>query len=376
MKHAKWAIALDLTLRLIAVHAISFADMSQLPVNSQMNIDSVPINFHDQIPQDWTAQELRYSTPVSVPQFQARLAPSSLAEVGASSSLAANLAGWSDAETELQSAARRFERTFVDQQPYHQGVQPISDRLGLASDRLASQQRLASIQLAEAEEAAKRVMHGWQQATQRTPPSLLALQQQQHARPARPDPDTDTEKTRKQPLALPQTVTQLWRQRNPAMAAALLEPVFYGYSLIVWILAMLFTGVSSASCFYVGNKFSGQRARNNQLPADTETGRSQSPMSEGSRRTNRLSSYFVYPGSPFNRPAPSDIQESRSQEKALRSNNVAEEDAEGVERWIKVPMQGSAGHCSNSQGYLDDDSDGGTERRPGNYKSPGYIDEY
>jgi hypothetical protein len=292
-----------------------------------------------------------------------------LAEIGASDSMA----GWSSAEAELQSAARRFQQTLVDQQIQQQeDASDIAKRFKLASERLASQQQLAAAQLAEVQAEQKQVSHGWQhgaipqaydrmqsapisphlQGTGSYPGRIFATQGAGTGR---------AESAKKKSLALPQTVTEVWRQRNPALAALLLQPVLYGYSLIVWILAGIFTGAFPLFCFHLGKRVSGAQARN------SNAGRL--PISQDDRATRsspgRLSSFFVYPGSSLNQ-----------RDAQMRPQPQAAE-PEGVESWVKVPVHYNKKQAS---GYLDDESDGEAGRcnvaSSSHHQSHGYVDEY
>lgn len=220
-------------------------------------------------------------------------------------------AGWSNAEARLQQTARRLQQTLTTEED----ASPIDVQL----EHLASQQRLASIQLQQLGLVAH---HGLEQAKFAGAPSGMALEQQgSHPNRFLAATQPGAKPLAKQFLALPQTITQLWRQKNPALAAALLEPALYGYSLIVWILAMLFTGMSSVLGFYMSKQLRARLTGTQQLP------RPHLPETLQERGPSRLSSYFEYPG---------------------------------VESWVKVPQQ-----TASKTGYLDDESDEETERSLG-----------
>lgn len=262
----------------------------------------------------------------------------------------------SGADAQLQLATRQFQQALAQEQLRQSEASTFSMQLDLASKRLASQQRLASAQLQQAGMAANRALDGLRQGVPGAEPmtsSLVALQRQSSVGIREPG----AQQVLKEPLALPQSITQLWRQKNPALAALLLEPALYGYSLLGWVLLMAVTGVSSAFCL-LGNKLPLGRT-GHQLSPDAETGGTEPPQYRGS---SSLSSYFQYPGGYGSvHDHPPAASRRTPMEKARLARAELEEEQEGVESWIRVPVETpshahpKAGHKQEWPGYLDDD---------------------
>lgn len=253
----------------------------------------------------------------------------------------------------------------------------LSRNLELASQRLAAQQSMVSAQLEEVDANAHNVLRGLrlrQAASSGVPrsTSMLSVDQQQQRQMQRP----------KEQLALPQTISQLWRQRNPAVAALFLEPVLYGYSMLVWAAIVLLTGMSSAFCYFAGSKLPLRRSGTQQPADNARIGEPQPTEPPQSATSNRLGQFFRYPGSFFRRPV------ALGGERALEEGVEREEEA--VENWIKVPAELAVRSrrqevwrpqaSTTEQGYLDDESDGEADpclRPPPSHHQPhGYVDEY
>jgi len=274
---------------------------------------------------------------------------------------------WPYAESQLQLATRRLREAGLHQQLQQQQAANsmlLQQQLAIASQRLDAEQRVVSEQLEEAGVAAHRMLDDLKVAASSEPTEGMSATKGS-SQPSRISdrltaaPGTGGERSEK--LALPQTMTQLWRQRNPALAALLLEPALYGYSVIVWALVMLATGISSAFCVYMGKL----QFRNQGLPA---AGQPVEPVQN--QRLARLSQLVAYPGSYLSRAAWRGATTSTTA--AAAPVREVDEEEEGVETWIRMPAQ------PKSQGYLDE-SDGEGEhcrKLPAvRHQSCGYVDE-
>lgn len=248
--------------------------------------------------------------------------------------------GWLDPENELQLAARQqLQQTMEHQRLLEREGPTISEQLQFATERLASQRRLASSQLEQTGMVTLGSLDKLQHAvssesTRRIP---FSDRSPDHF-PKRP-PERGTNRSPKQPLALPQTAA-----KNPALAALLLEPVLYGYSAVVWALMVLFTGVASAVGLYISKSIALWHVENLQLPTAGDGGR---------RFSNDVST---------------------------RLNALDEEDVERVESWIKVPVHiASQSRRQDCQGFPDDefDGEGGSFPMPttGRPHPCGYVDD-
>jgi len=325
----------------LTVVAASFPDVASLPSQMDKDIAAAEAELHNEVLQD----RLSFQA-IGMPPLASNFAPQ-LFEVQSGNSLTA--------EAQLQLATRQLQQALAREHFRQQEVSTFSTQLDLAAQRLASQQRLASAQLEQAGVAANRALDNLGAASGSVPMPFVALQQQASVGIDRPSANRA-----KEPLALPQTITQLWRQKNPALAALLLEPALYGYSIIVWVILMLLTGISSAFCL-LGNKLPFEHEVHQQLPFDAEAGRPQFHESAQNGGYNGLKSgsyglqrvptgsngLFQYPGSygSVHHAAPS-----------LQQLYEAEEEEEGVESWIRVRVD-HAPHSqpnNHSYGYVDD----------------------
>lgn len=253
------------------------------------------------------------------------LAPS-FAELGSTRSTAA----WPEAEDQMWRMREAALQPRMNQEGLAQQYATLSHQLELASEGLALQRRLAALQMEQAGMTPQRMMGDLQRPASPVarPASFLSLGSKTHARQLLPDS-----------IALPQVAVE--RLKNPALAALLLEPAIYGYSVIVWALVVVLTGISSAfcTCMCMGKMPCGRA-----LPAE------QQPP-PGPQR-NGLSSYFEYPGSFIKERNANSA--SCSQGPMLKE---PEEDAPGVETWTRVPARHASrmtleGDCS--RGYVDE----------------------
>jgi len=226
-----------------------------------------------------------------------------------------------------------------------QEAETFSKQLDLAAQRLASQQRLASLQLQQEGVDANRALGSLaaRAPLPMTSPSVAAGGARRVAFQRQAGVGTTA---KQEPVALPQTVSQVWRERNPALAAVLLEPVLFGYSTLVWLVVMLLTAISSG-LYFLSDKLPGRHL----LIADAEAGRRQAPESSQHGAANRLSSIFRYPGS-----YGSVHSHAAATPVVTRVTQDADDQIEGVETWIKVPREPvSHSHQeAHYQGYVDE----------------------
>lgn len=220
-----------------------------------------------------------------------------------------------------------------------QSTSTMSEQLRLEADGLTSKQRLAASQLDQAGVVALRSLGkshaGSAESARRIPSS-----ERSPDRFAQKPPERSTDRSPKQPLALPQTAA-----KNPAIAALLLEPVLYGYSAVVWALMVLCTGVASAAGLHISKSIALWHEQNLQLPTAGDRSRQ------------------------FSNDVPT------------RPNALDEEDVESVESWIKVPVHmASQSRLQDCPGYVDDEFDGGGGSFPmpttGRHHHRGYVDEH
>lgn len=300
-----------------------------------MDLESAAANLHNQI-----LQYQRSLGEIGLEQIGLPSKPAaSLNQLGGRNSL-----GLNDVDAQLEFATRRLQQA-VD----HEQMPGLSKNLEIASERVALQQQLASAQLEQQGATVNgnvlgRFRQKPAQGSARRTASLLSLRQSGTAT------RQPSQQHRQGPLALPQieteTAAKTWRQRNPALAALMLEPVLYGYSIIAWAFVMLLSGISSAFCFYAGNK----------LPLRLP-GRQQLPKDDMAASQNNRSQYFQYP----------------TAAKFQRSVALDEEDEEGVEAWVRVPIKPE--RRASTTGYLDEEEDQCIRHPSSHYQQCGYVDE-
>jgi hypothetical protein len=308
--------------------ALSFPGDAPMP--DEMDIAKAAAELHNQVLQNQLSLEAMGMPPLLLQGGSSLLDPSS------------------GAEAQLQLATQQFQQNLAHEQFRQQEATSFSTQLDvaaerLAAERLASQQRLVSMQLQQVGVEANRALDSLaaRAPVPMTSPSVaaggarrVAFQRQAEVGPI----------AKQEPLALPQTVSQLWRERNPALAAVLLEPVLFGYSTLVWLVVMLLTAISS-TFYFLGDKLPGRHL----LPADAEAGRRQAPEPSQNGAANRLSSIFRYPGSygsVHNRAADTPM--------VTRVRQDDEDEIEGVETWIKVPREPVSHQEAHYQGYVDE----------------------
>jgi len=341
---------------------------------SWADIDLATANLRNQVLQDQLASLSTHASP-SHRSLYAPMPSTRWQDDFARSPLAQRISQLREASTQPRQpqqpvsalAEQLGERLAASTQPRQpqQTVSALAEQLELASQRLAAQQKLATLELQEAKMFDDLRASGAPVDAQRlhSAPALpdLALSQVDAQRlpsaPASPD------------LALSQTGVQAQRYEHPALAALLMEPAVYGYYLIAWAALAICTGISSAICMYTGKlpcSLCRRAEQPEQLPIASITGRSR--RSDSSRQAT----YFQYPGSSCNY--------------AARPNGVVskkldlepDEEPDGVETWIRVPARSAGQRQASYAGYIDE-SDGEQEVfvKParGRHQWRGYADE-
>lgn len=245
------------------------------------------------------------------------------------------------AEAQLQLATRQLQealaRARLESQLRQQQLPTFASQYGFAPERLASQQALASAQLFQTGVETNRALESLRRPAPGTMPlPLMPLQQSDEVR----NPSASEANN---PLALTQSFNQYWKQKNPALAALLLESSLYGYSIITWFLLMIVTGVSSAFCLLRGKSPTGHPAHKPTVSdAEVLYGREQLREVAHNGNLSRPPARFGSPGSYGSLP-----------------QHDPEEEPEGMEYWTRVPTAEQFPH----------------PRTSGHNRSCGYIDE-
>jgi len=291
----------------------SFPDVDPLPFEMSNDITAAEAELHNQVLQNrLSLQAMRTSLDGWTVPLAGSYAPQ-LLEAQRGSSQAA--------EVQLQLATRQLQealaRARLESQFRQRELPTFASQYGLASERLASQQGLASAQLFQTIVDTNPALDSLRRVAPGTfPMPLVALQQSEEVR----NPSANQAQN---PLVLTQSFTQYWRQKNPALAALLLEPSLYGYSLITWFLLMIVTGVSSGVCLLRAKSPTGHAAHKPHKPlaSDPEVGRGQLREATQNGDPSR-------PSPPF---GPSGRYGSLPQ-------SDPEEEQEGMEYWTRVPV--------------------------------------
>lgn len=252
--------------------------------------------------------------------------PLALNNVQASFTAASQVAP-QDSQEELQRATLELQQTLAQQRTQHEEA-ALTRKLKEAAQRLESQQRSAGEQLERSGAAAAAAL------------DHLALGRV-HSRTVIAEASTGKQLSdKKEPLALQQTTSQsymqLWRQRNPALAALLMEPALYSYSMLVWIIVMLMTGASSALCIF-GNKVLALARQGQELAAhaDAEAGSSAMSPEQMYRYPGSYGSFHEHLDSPAAAHAAAHKTLAQSEERQAEDLDYAP----GVESWVRVPCQ-------------------------------------
>jgi len=326
----------------LIVHSASFPDVDPLPFEMSNDITAAEAELHNQVLRNrLSLQEMRTSMDGWTSPLASSFAPQLLeAQRGnPPPALPAEMA-LQLATRQLQEALARAQResgfrqqqvpTFSSQ--YGAYSESSLRALGAASERLAAQRAPVFAQLEQTGREANMAFNGLGRASSGAMPPLVALQQSEEVVNPRAN-------QAKEPLSF----TQTFKQKNPALAALLLEPALYGYSLITWLLLMAVTGISSAFCLLRGGKLPMGYAAYQALPSDAEAGKGQQREAAQNGAPNMSTSPFVVYSGRYG-----SLQQYES-----------EEEQEGMEYWTRVPTAEQIPH----------------PRTNGHKSSCGYIDE-
>jgi len=329
----------------LIVLSASFPDVDPLPYDMSNDITAAEAELHDQVLRNrLSLQAMRTSLdgwPSPLGSTGERPFSDIIASNFAPQLLEAQRGNPLGAEAQLQLATRQLQEALARarrESQFRQQQVPslaqVASQYGLASERLASQRWPVSTQLEQrGVEATKAFNSLGRAASGAVPmPPLVALQQSEEI-------GIPQARQAKEPLAF----TQYWKQKNPALAALLLEPSLYGYSLITWFILMFVTGISSAFCLLRGGKRPMGHAAYRPLASDAEAGKGQPREATQNGAANMPTPPFVVYSGRYGSVKQYD----------------SEEEQEGMEYWTRVPTAEQVPH----------------PRTNGQNRSCGYIDE-